>query len=91
MVETETVRLIKEFIESRILQDTEVSIDIDTRLLELGILTSISTMKLVAFIRESFGGLEVPIDDMLAENFVNLAAIGELVDRLDAERSETHV
>lgn len=69
---------IRDFIEEGLLDGAEVTIEPDTPLLELGILTSLSTMRLLGFIRERFG-VEIPMVEMTGDNFRDLAAITTLV------------
>lgn len=90
MADPEIIRTVQEFIESRILHDSELVLDESTQLLKLGILTSLSTMRLVSFIHEEFD-LDVPVDEMLAENFADLTAIGSLIARLELQKGESRV
>jgi acyl carrier protein len=69
---------IRTFIENGLLGGADVTIEPDTPLLELGIITSLSTMRLLSFIREQFG-VEIPMNEMTGSNFRNLTAITTLV------------
>lgn len=73
--------VLRKYIEERILDTTEVTLGEDTPLLEWGILNSLSTTRLTGFIREHFG-VEVPIEEMVGDNFRDLRSIGALVVRL---------
>lgn len=73
--------VIRAFIAKEILGDADAALEADTPLLELGILTSLSTMRLVGFVRERFG-VEIPMDEMIGDNFRDLAAITALVGGL---------
>ena len=72
---------IRKFIYQNILRGAQVTLDAHTPLLELGILTSLSTMRLLGFIRERFG-VEVPMSDMIGDNFRDLASITTLLSGL---------
>lgn len=72
---------IRKFIEQDILHGAQVTLDAHTPLLELGILTSLSTMRLVKFVREQFA-VDIPISDMIGDNFRDLAAIATLLGGL---------
>lgn len=69
---------IQAFIEEGLLGGADVKIEPDTPLLELGIITSLSTMRLLSFIRERFE-VEIPMNEMTGDNFRDLTAITELV------------
>ncbi|MFR9749554.1 phosphopantetheine-binding protein [Nocardia sp. 004] len=90
MADPEIIRTVQEFIQSRILHDPEFALEESTQLLKLGILTSLSTMRLVSFIHEKFG-VDVPVDEMLAENFADLTAIGALITRLELQKGDSRV
>ena len=69
---------IRDYIEKSLLNGAGVTIEPDTPLLELGILTSLSTMQLLGFIRERLG-VEIPMTQMTGDHFRDLAAITTLV------------
>lgn len=69
---------IRTFIEEGLLGGADVTIEPDTPLLELGIITSLSMMRLLSFIRERFE-VEIPMNEMTGDNFRNLTAITTLV------------
>ena len=73
---------LKKYIEETIISDSEVNLEFDTPLLDWGILNSLSTTKLVGFVRDHFG-VEVPPGEMVGENFRDLTAISGLICRID--------
>ncbi|GII70304.1 hypothetical protein Sme01_27800 [Sphaerisporangium melleum] len=78
MNESAVADLIRKYLTERILDASDVQIELDTPLLEWGILNSLTTTRLVGFIREQFG-VEIPFDAMLGENFKDLRSISRLV------------
>ncbi|GAA3869834.1 acyl carrier protein [Streptomyces sedi] len=73
---------VKDFLEARFLPEGETGIEATTPLLEWGILTSISTTELIAFIQDRYG-LFVPPEMIVGSNFKNLEKITELVLSLE--------
>jgi acyl carrier protein len=69
---------LKKFIEDQLIDGPGIAIEPETPLLEWGILNSLATASLVAFIRDNLG-VEVPIEQMVGENFRNLANITRMV------------
>lgn len=63
------------------------AIDIDTPLLELGILDSLAMISLMTFIQSEFG-VHIPDESVIPEHFENLETIAVLVDELRAEREK---
>jgi acyl carrier protein len=78
----EVLDILKKYIEERILDSPGVVLEADTPLLEWGILNSLSTTQLVGFVRDHFG-MDVPPEEMVGENFRDLASITRLLQRLD--------
>jgi acyl carrier protein len=75
---------LRSYIGERIIQDSNVALEPDTPLLEWGILTSISTVRLIGFIREEFQ-IDVPPEDVLGSNFKDLRSICQLLIQLDGK------
>lgn len=75
--------ILKKFIEDQLIDAPGIVIESETPLLEWGILNSLATTKLVAFIREDLG-VEVPMEEMVGENFRDLACITRMVSDLAA-------
>jgi acyl carrier protein len=67
-------------------QDQQVTIDDHTALIEDGLIDSMGLMQIVAFLDER-AGVRVPDDEVTPENFETIAAIDQLVERLQARRA----
>jgi acyl carrier protein len=78
MQRVHVLETLTEFIEREILQSDHASVEPTTPLLEWGILKSLSTAQLLAFIRERFA-LFVPPERIVGANFKNLDALTDLV------------
>jgi acyl carrier protein len=74
---------LKKFIEDQLIDAPGIVIEPGTPLLEWGILNSLGTTKLIAFIREDLG-VEVPVEEMVGENFRDLTCITRMVSGLAA-------
>ncbi|RCG33322.1 acyl carrier protein [Sphaerisporangium album] len=83
MDESEVADVLRKYLTERILDATDVAIEPDTPLLEWGILNSLTTTRLVGFVREHFG-IEIPTEEMVGQNFKDLRSIGRLVAGLGA-------
>jgi acyl carrier protein len=75
---------LRNYVTERILQDSNVTIEPETPLLEWGILNSISTVQLIGFIRERFQ-VDVPPEDVVGTNFKDLRSISQLLAQLDGQ------
>jgi acyl carrier protein len=75
---------LRAYVSERILQDSSVTIEPDTPLLEWGILNSISTLQLIGFIREQFQ-VDVPPEEVAGRNFKDLRSISQLLAQLDSK------
>ncbi|WP_326823013.1 acyl carrier protein [Streptosporangium sp. NBC_01639] len=84
MHESEVADVLRKYLTERILDASNVEIEPDTPLLEWGILNSLTTTRLVGFVREQYG-IEIPVEEMVGENFKNLLNISRLVVRLSGE------
>ena len=83
----EFLDILKKYIEERILDGPGTTLEADTPLLEWGILNSLSTTQLVGFVRDHFG-IDVPPEEMVGQNFRDLASITRLLQRLDRPARE---
>jgi acyl carrier protein len=72
------------YLNERILQDSTVTIEPDTPLLEWGILNSVSTVQLIGFIRERFQ-VNVPPEEVAGRNFKDLRSITQLLAQLNPQ------
>jgi peptidyl carrier protein len=78
------VQDLKSFLEDEVLGEKAPDLDSDTPLLELGILNSLSTARMIAFIRERYG-LFVSAADIIGSNFRSLDRIADLVLTMSAD------
>ncbi len=85
----EIVEDLKEFLEDEVLREKTTDLGSETPLLELGILNSLSTAKMIAFIRRRYG-LFVPAEKIVGSNFQSLGRIAELVMGMSAD-PDAHV
>lgn len=74
---------LRSYVTEQILQDSNTMIEPDTPLLEWGILNSISTVRLIGFIREKFA-VDVPPEEVVGSNFKDLRSISQLLTQLNA-------
>jgi len=71
--------LVREYIAKEIAAGADAPpLDDETKLIESGILDSLSILKLVIFIEEQFG-LKVAPDDVVPDNFQTIPAIGSYI------------
>jgi acyl carrier protein len=75
---------LRSYVNERILQDSTVTIEPDTPLLEWGILNSVSTVQLIGFIRERFQ-VDVPPEEVAGRNFRDLQSITQLLEQLNGQ------
>ncbi len=81
MRHAETLEILRAYLVDEVLDGSAIGLAPDTPLLEWGILTSLSTMRLVSFIGERFA-VQVPLDEVIGSNFKDLDAVARLVDSL---------
>lgn len=82
MDDQDVLDTLRNYLSTQILQDSSVTIDSDTPLLEWGILNSISIVQLISFIRERFG-IEIPEEEVVGGKFQDLRSITRLLAQLD--------
>jgi acyl carrier protein len=76
---TKVLEVLTEYVSVRLLGEGKATdLTPSTRLLDLGLLNSIETSRLVAYIRETFG-VRLPPTSMTAGNFQDLESITALV------------
>jgi acyl carrier protein len=80
-----TAEILRTFIVDEVLDGPAAGLTMETPLLEWGLLTSLSTIRLLSFIAERFG-VRVPEDEVVGRNLKDLNSIAGMVNRL---RSET--
>ncbi|MBF6063308.1 acyl carrier protein [Nocardia terpenica] len=84
MEHTEIVEVIRKYLVEEVLEGSATNLTADAPLLEWGVLSSLSTIRLVSFIAERFG-VTVPTTEVVGQNFKDLDSIATLVSRLDAD------
>lgn len=76
---THVLEILTKYVSTDLLgEENAADLTADTPLLELGVLNSVETARLVAYIREAFG-VRLPPAAMTAGNFRDLKAIATLV------------
>ncbi len=81
---TATENAIREFLLTDVLYDKDLKqLDPEDKLLERGLLDSLSILKTVTFCEEQFG-ITIPDDEVLPDHFESVRAIAALVDRCRA-------
>lgn len=78
---------IRKFLVDEVLEGVNANVTADTPLLEWGVLSSMSTMRLVSFLSERFG-VEVPSGEVVGKNFKDLGSITAMVLRMRAEQQD---
>lgn len=78
MSDTDTLTLIREFIESNFPLAKERSLKDEDSLLESAIVDSMGVLDIVTFVEEKFG-IELTDDDLVADSFESIAGIAALV------------
>ncbi|GAA0532686.1 hypothetical protein GCM10011581_17380 [Saccharopolyspora subtropica] len=90
MEHADVLETIRKYLVDEVLEDANANLTGDTPLLEWGVLSSMSTMRLVSFLSERFG-VAVPTDEVVGQNFKDLDSITRLVLRMRAESTEADV
>jgi acyl carrier protein len=75
-------------IADNVLYGRDIGLDETTPLLEWGIINSLEIVRLLSFVHKQFN-VEIPIDNVVPENFINLAAIADLLLKLSVAEQKT--
>ena len=78
MSDPEVLEILRKWIVEQVLDASVGSIEPDAPMLEWGVLNSLSTTRLVGFIRDQFG-IDVPPEALVGTNFKDLNSITALV------------
>lgn len=78
MQKAEVITHLRHYLVSELLEGDDIGLDEHTPLLAWNIINSLEMVNLLAFIYKKFA-VEIAPDDLIAENFVNLSAIADLV------------
>lgn len=82
---TATESSIRTFLIEDVLYDRDLKeLAVDEKLLEKGLLDSLSILKTVTFCEEQFG-ITIPDEDVLPDHFESVKTIAALVDRVRAK------
>jgi acyl carrier protein len=74
----EVVEQLQKFIAEQVLDGKNIGLDETTPLLEWGVINSLEIVRLLNFIREQFD-IDITPDQMIADNFVDIGVITDLV------------
>jgi acyl carrier protein len=74
-----------QYIGNTLVNDPEVKVDVDSRLIDTGIVDSMGLLQLIGFLEERTG-LRIPDDDVSRENFQSVRDMERLVVRLRERR-----
>jgi acyl carrier protein len=78
---TPTETAIRTFLIADVLYDKNLKdLGVEDKLLETGLMDSLSILKMVTFCEEQFG-IKIPDDEVLPDNFESVRVIAALVDR----------
>jgi acyl carrier protein len=80
----EVLEDLKVFLEDEILGEKTSDLGSETPLLELGVLNSLSTVRMIAFIRRRYG-LSIPVEKITGSSFRSLGQIAELVIEVSSD------
>lgn len=73
--------VVRTHLEEHVLQQSAAGLTDDTPLLSTGVLTSLTLVRLVAFLESTFG-VEVPMEEIVGPRFATVGAIAALVREL---------
>ena len=76
----EIIQQLRKYVATHILDGKDVGLDETTPLLEWGIINSLEIVNILGFIQQTFE-VEIPHSQLIAENFVNLETIAEMILR----------
>jgi acyl carrier protein len=79
-----TVELIQDFVASSVPGMVPESVEVDARLLDDRIIDSLTLLKLIVFLENSYG-IQISEDEISPDNFASIGAIVELVARKVAQ------
>lgn len=86
MERLEVLERLQKYIAEQVLDGKNIGLDETTPLLEWGVINSIEIVRLLTFIRKQFA-IDIPSTQMIADNFVDLRAITNVVLSHQAEVS----
>lgn len=78
MSHTEIVAILIQFLNKEILEDQAEDLDAEARILELGILDSLSMVQFLAFVDDTFS-VKIPEADIVPEHFSTVSTVAKLI------------
>ena len=78
---------LKSFVATTVLDGKDIGLEYDTPLLEWGVINSFELMRVMQFVRDSFG-ISIPPTKMVATHFKDMNALADLVMQLDKEQAK---
>ena len=78
MERSEVLEQLQKYVVEQVLDGKNIDLDETSPLLEWGVMNSIEIVRLLIFIRKQFA-IEIPPQQMIADNFVNLGAIANMM------------
>ena len=88
MQRIEVLEQLKNYITKQVLDGKNIGLDETTPLLEWGVINSLEIVRLLTFSRTQFN-VDIPNNQMIAENFMNLSVITDMVMASKQEMSAT--
>ncbi|MCC6750525.1 MAG: acyl carrier protein [Deltaproteobacteria bacterium] len=85
MHETQILAGLKAFIVKEMLEGNDEGLEAETPLIELGLINSISLMRLRAYVQREFT-VKIPEEALTVSNLASLAALTRLVCQLSARK-----
>ncbi|MGW9045358.1 acyl carrier protein [Streptomyces lydicus] len=81
MTKDEAVDVVRGYLQGQVLGSTEEEIALDAPLLEWGILTSLTTVRLIGHLQTAHG-ISIPHDQVVGSNFATIDSIAKLIAEL---------
>jgi acyl carrier protein len=78
MQKAKVIQDLKQYLICEVLDGNDIGLDEHTPLLAWSIINSLEMVRLLTFIDSRFG-VEIPSDDLIAENFTDLTSITNLI------------
>jgi acyl carrier protein len=69
---------VRKFVNSELLYQDDQAIDDNANLIEMGVIDSMTLLRLISFLEENYG-IEIPDQEIMPDNFRSLSAIGNFL------------
>ena len=83
MQRSEVLQQVRGYISKQVLDGRDIGLNETTPLLEWGLINSLEIVRLLSFVQQQFN-IEVPGEMIIADHFINLASVTDLVLELAA-------